>query len=109
VQAVVDLAASEPPASFPRDIIYCRVPLCDGAENTAAVLQLAVSTTVALVRAKVPTLVACSMGMSRSPAVAAAALAEIENCRPDEVLTRIAKSGPLDVDTALWRDLQRLD
>jgi len=107
VAAVVDLAASEPPATFPRDIIYCRIPLCDGAENTAAMLKLAVSTTSELVRAKIPTLVACSMGMSRSPAIAAAALAQLKHHSPDEALARIAEAGPLDVDAALWRDLKR--
>lgn len=107
VQAVVDLAASEPPASFPRDIIYCRVPLCDGAENTAVVLQLAVSTTAALVRAKTPTLIACSMGMSRSPAVAAAVLALVEHRSGDEILAEIGRAGPLDVDAALWLELRK--
>lgn len=108
VAAVVDLAASEPPATFPRDIIYSRIPLCDGAENTNATLQLAVATTMRLVTGRVPTMVACSMGMSRSPAIVAAALAQIKRCSPDVALARIAASGPLDVDAALWRNLKRI-
>lgn len=107
VSAVVDLAASEPPATFPRDIIYCRIPLCDGAENSAATLGLAVSTVKQLLYGRVPTLVACSMGLSRSPAIAAAAMAGFERRTLEETLARIATTGPLDVDPALWSDLQR--
>jgi len=107
VEAVVDLAASEPPAVFPRDIVYARLPLCDGGDNGAARLQLAVTTTVELLRARTPTLVACSMGMSRSPAIAAAALARVENRSGDEVLAEIGRDGPLDVDAALWGELKK--
>lgn len=108
VTAIVDLAASEPPVVYPRDIVYCRLPLCDGGDNGAARLRLAIATTTALVRAGTPTLVACSMGMSRSPAIAAAALAQVEQLAPDKVLTEIAEAGPLDVDAGLWREVKNV-
>lgn len=107
VRAVVDLAANEPPVQYPHDIAYCRLPLIDGEENTSVILRLAVSSTVQFVKARVPTLVACSAGMSRSPAVIAAALALVEKQPPDDVLKRIASAGPLDVAPALWDEIKR--
>lgn len=106
VAAVVDLAASEPPVAYPRDIIYARIPLCDGGDNGTAQLRLAVATTTALLQAGMPVLVACSMGMSRSPAIAAASLALLENRPCEDVLAEIAQAGPLDVDVALWIELK---
>src|SRR6188768_4058788 len=73
IRAVVDLAANEAPVPYPRDIVYCRIPLSDGPENDAALLRLAIFVTVEVIRAQMPTLVACSAGMSRSPAIVAAA------------------------------------
>src|SRR5438128_708544 len=39
VTAILDLADSEPPASPPRDIVYCRFPLLDGADKSALAAQ----------------------------------------------------------------------
>jgi hypothetical protein len=108
IRAVVDLAANEPPVLYPRDIAYCRLPLNDGADNDPATLRLAVHSTAEFVKARAPTLIACSAGMSRSPAVAAAALALVERQKPDDVLLRIASSGPHDVAPALWADIKRI-
>jgi predicted protein tyrosine phosphatase len=48
------------------------------------------------------TMIACSAGMSRSPSIAAAALAVITKRTPDECLQSIAASGPHDVSPILW-------
>ena len=37
IAAVMDLAIEEPPIQFPRDIVYCRFPLIDGAGNQSAI------------------------------------------------------------------------
>ena len=108
VRAIIDLAANESPIQYPRDIAYCRLPLHDRAENDAAILRLAVLSTVEFARARVPTLVACSAGMSRSPAIVAAALALVERQSADDVLLRIASDGPHDVAPALWADIKRV-
>jgi protein-tyrosine phosphatase len=76
--AAVDLAMEEPPILFPRDFVYCRFPLIDGAGNTPAVIRAAIDTIATFIRGKVPTLVTCDGGMSRSPAIVAAALAAVE-------------------------------
>lgn len=107
VRGVVDLAANEPPVLYPRDIAYCRFPLNDGAANDPATLKLAILSTAEFVKAKMPTLVACSAGMSRSPAIVAAALALVEAKSPDDVLLRIASASPHDINPALWSEIKR--
>ncbi|HEV8060538.1 MAG TPA: hypothetical protein VGP68_11720 [Gemmataceae bacterium] len=102
ITAVVDLAIEEKPVVFPRDIVYCRVPMVDGEGNAPPILRIAIDTTVTLVRCRVPTLVACGGGMSRSPAVAAAALALVRGVSLDSTLEEIAASGPHDVVPGLW-------
>jgi hypothetical protein len=105
VEAVVELADSEPPAALPRDIIRYRFPISDGGENPTWLLCLAVEAVTALVRAEVPTLVACSAGMSRSPAIIACAMAILERRPAAEVLCHVASGGPVDVSPGLWRQL----
>jgi protein-tyrosine phosphatase len=101
IQAVLDLALDEPPAVLFREVAYLRVPLVDGAGNPPALLRLAVATVERLVREEVPTLLACSNGMSRSPSVVAFALARISGRAAGECLPK----GPLDVSEGLWHDL----
>ncbi len=108
VQAVVDLAANEAPIQYPRDIAYCRLPLNDGPGNTQAILRLAVSTTAEFIEAKIPMLVGCSAGMSRSLAVVAAALSVVRGQEPHGVLRQITSDGPHDVAPGLWADIQRM-
>jgi protein-tyrosine phosphatase len=105
IVAVIDLAMEEPPISYPRDVTYCRFPLVDGGGNSAAVLRAAVATTVEFLRSNVPTLVACSAGMSRSPALVAAALSRTEAITPEDALQQITAFGPHDVSLSLWREL----
>src|ERR1700733_13837316 len=78
IVAVIDLAIEEPPIVFPRDIVYCRFPLLDGAGNPPGLIKAAVETATTLVRNSTPTLVTCGGGMSRSPAIVAEALARVK-------------------------------
>jgi protein-tyrosine phosphatase len=105
IAAVVDLAYEESIAVLPREIVYCRFPLTDGSGNDAHLLQLAVDTVVKLLAGETPTLVACGAGMSRSPAVAAAALSIHVGEPADRSLSRIAEVRPHDVSPVLWREL----
>ena len=106
IDAVVDLAIEETPCRYPREIIYCRFPLLDGEGNSPALLRTAIYTVAMLIEMQLPLLVACSGGMSRSPAVVAMALARTMKGTASEWLKRIASSGPCDVAPALWHDLQ---
>ena len=102
IEAVVDLAMDEPPVHPTRELVYLRFPLVDGQGNPAWVLRLAVDAVAGLLTAGMPTLVACSAGASRSPVIAAMAMAKHAGIRPEEALTRI---GHGDVSPALWREV----
>ncbi|HUG90413.1 MAG TPA: dual specificity protein phosphatase family protein [Planctomycetaceae bacterium] len=106
IAAVVDLAANEAPAALTRDLIYCRLPLVDGAGNPEWLLRAAVMLLATFVRDDVPCLVCCSAGMSRSPAVAAAALARARSMPAKEALEQVAAVGAIDVSPGLWQEVE---
>ena len=105
IGAVVDLAVEEPPAVPGREIIYCRFPLNDGTDNPPWLIRAAIDTTATLLRHKVPTLVACGGGLSRTPVIAAGALVRLG--RPDlqEALVYLAGFGQCDVSAGLLQDV----
>jgi protein-tyrosine phosphatase len=106
IGAVVDLALNEKPVTLSRELIYCRFPLLDGVGNPPGLLRAAVDTVATLLRCRIPTLVYCGAGMSRSPAAAAAALAKLSGCPPTDALAAVTAGGPADVSPALWAELQ---
>ncbi|MBN1589076.1 MAG: hypothetical protein JW888_06145 [Pirellulales bacterium] len=46
--------------------------------------------------------------MSRSPAIAAAALSVVGDQSPDECLEQLTAGGPCDISPALWNDIKAL-
>jgi protein-tyrosine phosphatase len=102
VLAVINLAAEEPSPTLPRSLAYCHFPIMDGAQDGQGVLVVAIQTLVSLVKNRVPTLVHCGAGMSRSPAVVAAALSIVQGGSPEEKLWEIAVGRPHDVSPQLW-------
>ena len=108
ILAVIDLALEEPPAVLVRELTYCRLPLYDGAGNPNWLLRTAVETVATFLRAGTPTLVCCGAGMSRSPAVAAAAIAAIRGCPLAEALPIVMPSGSGDVSPALLAESSQL-
>jgi protein-tyrosine phosphatase len=108
IEAVVQVAAEEPPLSTPRGLLYFRFPLLDGSGNRLEVLRLAVGTVSALIRLRVPTLVCCGMGLSRSPALASVALAIVSHEPPDDVLRMVAERHPVDVSPGLWNEIRTI-
>ena len=106
VEIIIDLADNEPIPSLPRDLVYCRIPLSDDAGNPPWRLDLAVRTVVQGLEANRRCLVCCSAGMSRSVAVGAAALAEVDSVSFEAALKRIAEAGPCDVSPALALSIQ---
>lgn len=107
IQAIIDLALEELPASFPRDFTYLRIPLLDGPANAHSQLELAISTIATLIAARVPLLVVCSAGLSRSPAVVAAAWSRVHSVSLDDALRAIVVRAPHDVSPGFWADLKR--
>jgi protein-tyrosine phosphatase len=106
ISAVVCVVESEPPPALPRELVYCRFPLVDGTGNPEWLLRAAVQTVACLLRSSTPTLVHCSAGISRSPAVAGAALAITRGCSFAEGLIAVTESGPSDVSPGLWAEIQ---
>ena len=105
IGAVVDLAVEEPPAVVGHETVYCRFPLIDGTENPPWLLRAAIDTTAALLREKVPTLVSCSAGISRAPAIAGAALVKLGRPSLQDALLYLAEYGQFDVSAGLLQDV----
>jgi hypothetical protein len=106
IVAIVDLAMEEPSILFPRDIVYCRIPLVDGSGNRPEIIRAAVDLTASLIDSRVPTLVACGAGMSRSPIIVAAALARIDGRSLEQALEDITAGVAHDVSTSLWAEIK---
>jgi protein-tyrosine phosphatase len=106
IVAIVDLAMEEAPIHFPRDIIYCRIPLVDGAGNRPEIIRAAVDLTASLIDSRVPTLVACGAGMSRSPIIVAATLARVDGRSLEQALEDITLGVAHDISTSLWAEVK---
>lgn len=106
IVAVVDLAMEEPLIHFPRDIMYCRIPLVDGSGNRPEIIRAAVDVTASLIDSRVPTLVACGAGMSRSPIIVAAALQRVDGRSLEQGLEDITAGVAHDVSTSLWAEVE---
>ncbi|MDB5386376.1 MAG: hypothetical protein JWM11_2022 [Planctomycetaceae bacterium] len=106
IEAVIELGDSEPFAVLPRELIRCRFPLSDGGDNPAWLLRLATESVAAMIRAKVPVIVCCSAGMSRSVSVAAGALALADGHTLTESLSVVVGNGPADISPGLWAQLE---
>lgn len=108
IVAVINLATEEPSPVMPRTMTYCHFPIMDGAQDVHDVLGVAIQTLVSLLRNRVPTLVYCGAGMSRSPAIVAAALAIVEGGSPEEKLRQVVSGQPHDISPQLWGAVQRI-
>jgi len=102
IVAVINLAAEEPSPILPRSMVYCHFPLVDGAPDDPTILRVAIQTVATLLKNQVPTLVYCGAGMSRSPAVVAAALSIVQGGSPEEQLKEIVAGHSHDVSPQLW-------
>jgi predicted protein tyrosine phosphatase len=80
----------------------------DGVQDGQGILDVAIRTLVSLLKNQVPTLVYCGAGVSRSPAVVAAALSIVEGGSPEERLREIVAGQPHDVSPQLWEAVQRV-
>jgi len=108
ITAVVDLAVEELPAQLTREMVYCRFPLLDGVGNRPWLLYAAICATAGLIRKRVPTLVCCGSGMSRSPAIVAVTLAVVRRAAPDDCLQEVVAGCPHDVSPPLWNDIMNV-
>jgi hypothetical protein len=107
IEAVVEVADSEPMATLSRELVRCRFPLSDGGDNALGVLRLAAEAVAGLLREGMPTLVCCSAGMSRSICVAAGAIALAEGRPLAEALAIVVGTGPADVSPLLLEQVRQ--
>ena len=105
IQAVVDLAGNELPQEVTRGLVYCRFPLHDDDSNPNWLLHAAVKTLADFIRARIPTLVCCSAGLSRTPAIIAVALSVATGQPREQCLAELCATGPTDVSPGLWNSL----
>lgn len=108
IEALVQVAMEVPAPQPPREIVCCHFPLLDGTGNRSELIYLAFSTLATLIKMRLPTLVTCDGGVSRSPAIAAAALAMVLREPPEDCLSRIVQHHPSDVSPGLWSEITRL-
>ena len=108
IRAVVQLAYEEVPISLPREFVAYRFPLVDGSDNELELLRLAVVTLTQLLDQKFATLVCCQAGLSRSPGIAAAALARHLGEPFVTCLERVAACRPCQLHPGLLAQLQVL-
>ncbi len=108
IRAVVQLAAEEPTIQTPRELVYFRFPLMDGSGNDPELLDLTIRSVAALIRKAIPTLVCCGAGMSRSPAIVAAALMVHRAADFDECLKFVTECGPADLSAGLLAEMKHV-
>ena len=108
IRALVHLAEEETPDRPPRDLIYCRIPLVEGAGNPSVLLDLAVSAVADLLRLRVPTLLYGDGGISRIPTVAAVALSLNFGETPEKCLRGVLQQHPCDVTPGLWDEVKAM-
>ena len=101
LRALVHLALEERLPPLSRELIVCHFPLMDGG-NEIHVLSAALATTASFISNAIPTLVCCSGGMSRTPAVAAGAIAIVTGEDPQACLEPIVCDEPHDISPVLW-------
>jgi hypothetical protein len=108
IRTIIDLALDERPLTPGRETAYLRIPLLDGGGNPPWAVRAAVESLARLLRDQVPTLVLCSGGMSRSPAIAAGALSLVTGTDPSECLRLVIAGGPADLSPGLWAEVEAI-
>jgi protein-tyrosine phosphatase len=106
---VIDLAVEEPPAVLTRELTYLRFPIYDGIGNDKKVLASAIQTIAFMLSQEGIRIAACcSMGLSRSPAIVAAAMALNGNHNAGDYLTRITSKVACDISPGLWSEVSQV-
>lgn len=109
VEAIVSLTHEGPDGGFPSDPTVVRLPMKDGPRNDRQVFGRAVSRVLARLKADDTVLVHCSAGASRSPAVAATALALYDDVGLETAFERVAdRRNAADPHEAVIRQAARI-
>lgn len=101
ISFLIDLAIDEPIPSLSRELAFARFPLEDGVGNEPWLLRMAIDACALALRQQQTVMVMCSAGMSRSPAIAAAALS-LHTGQPAPSCLALVTAGGGDVSPGLW-------
>ena len=82
--------------------------MLDGEGNSPVLIRSAIELILSFVNVQTKTLVACSGGMSRSPLIASAVIAEVESIAFDDAIRRVTSSGPCDISPNLYAAVKQL-
>jgi protein-tyrosine phosphatase len=93
IETVVSLTHDTPAVPI-ESITHRSIPLIDGPQHDPAEFQRAVETTVDALDAGERVLVHCSVGASRSPAVAGTALALVDELGLEEAFRQLTEKRP---------------
>lgn len=104
-RAIVQLSHEVIAEWLPRDLMVGRFPLNDDTGNDPKTVRMAIRFLAELLKSQVPTLVTCGAGMSRSPSIAAAAMAITDSRPVEDCLIEITRTGSADVSPAFWSDV----
>lgn len=105
IGAVIQLALEEPQLVLPREFVYLRFPLLDGTGNAYEIIGLAILNSAGIIQRNIPTLICCGAGMSRSPAIAAAAIALCEEQELLQILKFVTDHSCADISPGFWREV----
>ncbi len=108
IRAIVHLAYEEAPPVLPREFITLRFPLLDGEGNDSDLLKLAIDSVTRLLDSEFATLVCCQAGLSRSPAIVAAAIARHTRQPFAVALRNVANLHPCAIHPSLYRQVESL-
>ena len=100
IEVIVSLTATSPAGNVPAELTLVEIPMMDGPQNSQEAFETAVAAVGSRLATGEKTLLHCSAGASRSPAVAATALAlhrdsELEAAF-QQILTRRPVADPHD-------------
>lgn len=109
IAIIVSLTHSDPDGGFPSDLTVENVPMRDGPQNDQQKFDRAATHVLSCLKTEDNLLVHCSAGASRSPAVAATALALYDEIRLEAAFEQVAKyRNAVDPHGALIRQAARV-
>lgn len=105
ISAIIDLGIEEPVPLLPRATNYCRLTLSDDGENDPATVAAAIRMAATFLAGDHDVLICCHAGLSRSPSVAAAALAITRGQSASHALCMLGGLKRTDVSAAFWNQV----
>lgn len=109
ITSIISLTHREPNGGFPAETIVVNIPMIDGPQNDQMAFQTAVIEVLKQLESGERILIHCTAGASRSPAIAATALALHRNIELNVAFDRIkSRRPPADPHEALIHQARRV-